>query len=171
MAFAQSADPQTYLDIVQFLHYEASLLDNGQFREWVNVITEDVLYRVPLRVTREREHGAGFVPSMYHYEEDRDSLEMRVLRLETEAAWAEDPPSRTRHLVSNIRVETIDEMHVRVFSNILLFRSRGESAAYDFLSGERIDILRKEGDGWKIKEREVRLDMSSIPMHNLAILL
>ncbi|CAM3483567.1 aromatic-ring-hydroxylating dioxygenase subunit beta [Hydrogenibacillus schlegelii] len=158
------------LEILNFLHHEAHLLDAGKFNAWLELLTDDIRYRVPVRVTREREHGPGIIDHMSHYEEDRYSLEMRIKRLETEAAWAEDPPSRTRHFVTNVRVEPIDDRHVRVYSNLLLFRSRGDSPNFDLLSAERVDVLRRTDGGWKLAAREVVLDVSTVPTHNLAIL-
>src|SRR5581483_742568 len=95
-------------------------------------------------VTREHTAGPGFDDRMAHMYEDRDSLEMRALRVNTEYAWAEEPPSRTRHFVTNVRVsggERGDELAVR--SNLLLYRTRGDVPAYDILSAERRDVLRR----------------------------
>ena len=74
--------------------------------------------------------------------EDHGSLEARVARLETEYAWAEDPPSRTRRLVSNIRVEAGEaEGTLRAKSNLLIYRGRYDSPSYNLIAGERQDVL------------------------------
>ena len=88
---------------------------------------------------------------MAHFDEDRYSLMKRVERLETEHAWAEDPPSRTRRFVTNIRCwigDSDDELVAR--SNLLLFRSRGDTLGPDLLSGQRTDLLRRTAKdcGW-----------------------
>ena len=97
---------------------------------------------------------------------------MRVLRLETEYAWAEDPPSRSRHFVTNVQVapgDSGDEFEVT--SNLLLYRTRGDVATYDILSGERKDVLRRAGDGFRLAKRVVLLDQTTIMTHNLALIM
>jgi len=44
--------------------------------------------------------------------EDRRYLEMRVARLDTGMAWAEDPPSRTRHLIGNLEAAPLENGEV-----------------------------------------------------------
>ncbi|WP_018111967.1 aromatic-ring-hydroxylating dioxygenase subunit beta [Thermus igniterrae] len=165
-------------EVLEFLYREAELLDEGRYREWLSLTTEDVLYQVPVRLTRERppEGGYGGVSErMFHLDEDRTSLEMRVARLETGFAWAEDPPSRLRHFVTNVRVgepkptERGEEVEVR--SNLLVFRSRWDRPEYTFLSAERRDLLRRENGTWKLARRVVILDQSTLPTHNLSFFL
>ena len=63
-------------------------------------------------------------------DETKETLAGRVARLETGMAWAEDPPSRTRHLITNIEVEPGDsEAEVKVYSNFIVYRSRGGDRA------------------------------------------
>ena len=129
-------------------------------------------YVMPVRVNRERGEGDGFSEEAFYFEETRGSLELRVRRLETEYAWAEDPPSRTRHFVTNVRVapgEEEDEVAVR--SNLLLYRSRGSDPRHDLISAERKDVLRKEDGQWKLKKRVILLDHSILTTHNLSIFL
>ncbi|WP_243095600.1 aromatic-ring-hydroxylating dioxygenase subunit beta [Thermus thalpophilus] len=165
-------------EILDFLHHEAELLDEGRYRDWLELVTDDIVYQVPIRMTRERspEGGpSGVSDRMFHLDEDRTSLEMRVARLETGFAWAEDPPSRLRHFVTNVRVgqprstERGEEVEVR--SNLLLFRSRWDKPEFTFLSAERRDVLRREGGRWKLARRLVILDHSTLPTHNLSFFL
>lgn len=159
-------------EIRDFLIEEAELLDTGRFREWLDHVTDDMRYFVPVRVTRERAAPTDIVAGAFHMDDDHDALEMRVLRLETEYAWAEDPPSRTRHFVTNLRVcATERDGELRVKSNLLLYRTRGDVPKFDLLSGERHDTLRREDDAWKLASRAVILDQSVILTHNLAVIL
>jgi 3-phenylpropionate/cinnamic acid dioxygenase small subunit len=163
---------ETYLECVAFLNLEAELLDDNRIRDWFALIAEDIDYRVPIRVTRERFAGPGFSSEGYHMLEDHGSLETRVLRLETEYAWAEDPPSRTRRMVSNIRVtpgEPSDELNAK--SNLMVYRGRYDASAHQLIVGERQDILRRTDDGLKLRKRLVLLDQSTLGTHNLAIFL
>ena len=153
-----------------FLYHEAELLDGGRFEEWLELLTEDVRYQMPVRVTRERGQGADVSPDMQFFWEDRVTLGLRVQRLRTEFAWAEDPPSRTRHFVTNVRVrpaDVRDEIDVR--SYLLLYRNRGDSAQYDLLSGERHDRLRRVDGAWKLARRSFVVDQVVLGTRNLAI--
>lgn len=162
----------TLREVTEWLSMEAELLDNGKYREWLDLVTEDLSYVVPLRVTREREAESDVIIGMSHQDDDADSMEMRVLRLETEYAWAEDPPSRSRHFVTNIRVtpgENADEYAVK--SNLLLYRTRGDVPSFDILSGERQDVLRRVADRFRLAKRVVLLDQTTVMTHNLALIM
>ncbi len=107
---------------------------------------------------------------MAHLDEDSYSLRKRVERFETDHAWAEDPPSRTRRHISNVRAwEAGDDLEVR--SNVLLFRSRGDIHAPDLVSAGRVDRLRREPGGLKLADRVVALDESVVRMQNFAVFL
>ena len=166
-----SLTPETYLGICQALYQEAALLDDGRFDDWLQFLTEDIVYQVPVRTTRER--GRSDVSDeMYHFDENYPSLSKRVERLNTRFAWAEDPPSRTRHVVSNIQVfpaERPDEVAVRC--SLLVYRNRGGDAAYDLLAGERHDRLRLVDGAWRLAHRRVILDQSTLGTKNLGIFL
>ena len=163
---------ETYWEVYAFLMHEAELLDDHRERDWLDLFTEDAEYLMPVRITRERGGGDGFDRASNYFEETRGSLELRVRRLETEYAWAEDPPSRTRHFVTNIRVaEAEREGEVSVKSNLLLYRSQGSDPTYDILSAERHDVLRREDGAWKLRRREILLDHAVVTTHNLAVFL
>ncbi len=163
---------ETYWEAYSFLMHEAELLDERRERDWLDLFTDDAEYLMPVRVNRERAEGDGFSEEAYYFEETRGSLELRVRRLETEYAWAEDPPSRTRHFVTNVRVaEGDEEYELAVRSNLLLYRSRGSDPRYDLISAERKDVLRKEEGHWKLRKRVILLDHSVLTTHNLSVFL
>jgi 3-phenylpropionate/cinnamic acid dioxygenase small subunit len=171
-ASASAADGAVWVEVQQFLIHEAELLDDNRQRDWLGLLTDDVAYEVPVRVTKERAAGKGFSSSAFHMQEDYGMLETRVARLETEYAWAEDPPSRTRRYVTNFRVEQTenpDELVVK--SNLLIYRNRHDSPTHQLIAGERHDVLRRTEGGWKIARRTVYLDQSTLGTHNLAIFL
>lgn len=162
---------QNEREVSRFLIKEAELLDRGQFREWLQLLTADVIYQMPMRATRERSAGDGF-DTMHHFDEDRPSLEMRVRRLETEYAWAEEPATRTRRFVTNLRVEAgaaDDELLATV--NVLIFRSRGDAATHTLLSMERQDTVRLEDGQWKLAKRVMLLDQTSLPVSHISVIL
>jgi len=155
----------------QFLVEEAALLDAADYAGWLELLCEDIRYVMPVRVTTAR--GAGFdaLADMGHFDENLYALRKRVQRLATDHAWTEDPPSRTRHFVSNIRTFRHGEAELRVESSLLLFRSRGDTRPPDLLSAGRADILRETGDGYRLARREIVVDESVLRTQNLAVFL
>jgi 3-phenylpropionate/cinnamic acid dioxygenase small subunit len=97
----------------------------------------------------------------------------RIMRLTaTKSAWAEDPPSRTRRLVTNVMVEQGDQAgELRVRSYLLVTRSRFNFDEFDLISGERRDVLRLVDDRFKLARREIILDQAVLGTANLAIFL
>ncbi len=165
-------------EVERFLDHEAELLDEGRLDEWLDVLTDDVVYQVPVRINREQtgeSRVTGVRTDSFHLDENRDSLEMRVDRIATGFAWAEEPPSRLRHLVGNVRVSEprpTDEgdggEEVDVRSNVLVYRSRGDRSDHDLLSAERHDVLRRVDGGLRLARRWVVLDSTVVPTLNLA---
>jgi phthalate 3,4-dioxygenase subunit beta len=158
----------------QFLVEEAALLDAGDFDAWLALLTDDIRYLMPVRVTTAR--GAGFdsLPDMAHFDEDMYALRKRVQRLATDHAWTEDPPSRTRHFVTNVRTfGGEDDGGLRVESALLLFRSRGDTREADLVSCGRDDVLRPDpaSGGYLLARREITVDESVLRTQNLAIFL
>jgi len=163
-------DP-AHQDAHQFLVEEAALLDAGDFQGWLDLLTADIRYVMPVRVTTAR--GAGFdsLADMGHFDEDLYALRKRVQRLATDHAWTEDPPSRTRHFVSNVRTFAVGQAELRVESALLLFRSRGDTREADLLSAGRTDLLRWTEAGYRLARREILVDESVLRTQNLAIFL
>ena len=152
---------------------ETYLLDAQDYAAWLELLTDDIRYLMPVRVTTALAAGFDTAPGMAHFDEDRYSLERRVARFATEHAWTEDPPSRLRHHVSNVRTFAgghADELAVQ--SAVLLFRSRGDVREAAILSAGRDDLLRRESDGvWRLSRRTITVDESVLRMQNLAVFL
>lgn len=165
------ADPR-HLDAHRFLVDEAALLDRRLWKRWLELMAEDVRYLVPVTVTVAAGDGRPPAPGMAHMDEDLYSLTKRVERLETEHAWTEDPPSRTRHLVTNVRTSVTErEDELGVESSLLLFRSRGDDRAPEIICANRVDVVRRTGPGLRLRSRLVRLDEAVLRTQNLAIFL
>lgn len=163
-----------YNQIVEFLYDEATILDEIRLREWGALLAEDLVYSAPLRQTRSIAHyEASIIRTMQHYHDDYRSMMGRIMRLTgTKSAWAEDPPSRTRRLVTNVMVNTTEkEDEYAVRSYLLIMRSRFDFDQYDMISGERRDVLRRNGDSFKLARRETLLDQAVLGTPNLAIFL
>jgi 3-phenylpropionate/cinnamic acid dioxygenase small subunit len=169
-------------DVERFLYFEARLLDERRFHEWLDLFTDDIRYWMASRPNRypKSSKAIAMLDRQNYVEEDSDreealalfdetkeTLAARVARLDTGMAWAEDPPSRTRHFVSNIEVEPSDG-DLRVRCNYLVYRSRGEMEE-DFYVGAREDLLRQVGGSWKIASRRLILDQNVLSAKNLSI--
>ncbi len=157
-------------EVLEVLYREAELVDTGRFDEWLDLMTDDIQYQMPVRLTRERGQEADLSSDMQHFWDDRVTLALRIKRLKTEFAWAEDPPSRTRHFVSNVRIGAAgapDEIEVRAY--VLIYRNRGDRAQHDLISGERHDRLRRVNGGWKLARRVFVVDQAVLGTGNLAI--
>jgi phthalate 3,4-dioxygenase beta subunit len=155
----------------QFLVEEAALLDAADYSGWLDLLCADIRYLMPVRVTTAR--GAGFDshPSMAHFDEDMYALRKRVQRLATGYAWTEDPPSRTRHFVTNVRTFSRANAEFLVESAVLLFRSRGDTREADLISAGRTDLLRETSAGLRLARREICVDEAVLRTQNLAIFL
>jgi len=95
---------------------------------------------------------------------------MRVARLDTGMAWAEDPPSRTRHLVGNLEAELLENGEVKARTAFLVYRSHLETD-HQLLSGYREDVLRKVEEVWKVARRMIVLDANVLLDKNLSVFL
>lgn len=171
-------------EIEQFLYREARLLDDRRFEEWLALFTDDVRYWMPVRSTRYPKRSKAIVPlaperwdedelgkdgDVAIYDETKETLARRIARLDTGMAWAEDPPSRTRHLVSNVEVEPGErDGELRVCSNFLVYRSRGETEQ-DVYVGTRRDTLRRVDGDWRVARRTIILDQNVLLAKNVSI--
>jgi 3-phenylpropionate/cinnamic acid dioxygenase small subunit len=159
-----------WFEVVRWLDHEAELLDAGEFDAWLDLLAEDVRYCMPVRLTRERGAVSDVHQGAPHFMENIGTLRMRVARLHTEFAWAEDPPSRTRRFVTNVRPHVSTD-GVEVRSYLLVYRSRGEDVSPEMISAERHDVLGRTPDGLRLRRREIQIDQATLGVRNLALLL
>jgi len=166
-------DQALWFALMQFYIREAWLLDERKFREWLDLFTDDVLYFMPRRKNvprREAHREVTPLGDLALLEEDKRYLEMRVARLDSGMAWAEDPPSRTRHLVGNLLVQSLDGGLVQAKTAFLVYRSHLETDQQLF-AGCREDVLRRVDGAWKIARRTILLDANVLLDKNLSIFL
>jgi biphenyl 2,3-dioxygenase subunit beta len=166
-------------EIEQFYYEEAALLDAHEYDPWVELFTDDATYFVPIRRTRARrqlEQEFTQRGEMGFMSETKASLRGRAIKFNSGRAWAEDPPSRTRHLITNIRVLDDNGEELRVASNFHLYRTRLKSEEDSWI-GSRIDRLRRdrpggpggpETDTFRIAERTVYLEQTVLLSRNLS---
>jgi 3-phenylpropionate/cinnamic acid dioxygenase small subunit len=156
---------------MDILWYEAALLDTDRQLEWLELLTDDIVYTMPVRKTVSRKDGSGidsrgggFSGGSFNFNDTLDDLKMRVNKnVVVEGAFDRDPPPRIRRVVSNVLVHTTEVPdEYRVDSYIVMLRNQYNLTDYDFLSGTRQDVLRKVGDDLRLARRTILLDMSTI---------
>lgn len=165
--------------VMEFLELEAELLDGARFKEWLDLLARDISYRMPVRTDRGdgmglplTEEEAGFSGSGF-FDEDWGSLDLRIRRsTDSRFNWAEQPRSRTRRFVTNVRVQRLPAGELRATSNLLLVRSRWRDPGLDLISAQRNDRLRTTAEGGLLlADREILVDQTNLAATDLAIFL
>ena len=161
-------------EIEAFLYHEAELLDERRYEAWLDLFTEDAHYFMPMRRNvpndePDREFTRAGADVNW-FDEGKDTLTRRVKQILTGIHWAEEPPSRICHMVSNVQVAAADSAsgEVVVKSRFLVYRNRVETET-DFLVGKREDVLRRVNGGWKIARRRIVLDQNVLLAKNLTV--
>ena len=157
-------------EVEQFYYTEAALLDAHRYHEWLDLFAEDAFYFMPLRRTRmQRELDKEFTQpgEMAFFDDTKPQLASRVNKLATGKSWSEDPPSRTRHLVTNVRVVEDDGNELSVESNFHLYRTRLKSEEDSWI-GSRHDLLRRAAASFLIARRTIFLEQTVLLSRNLS---
>jgi biphenyl 2,3-dioxygenase beta subunit len=156
--------------VEQFYYREAALLDAHEYEEWLTLFSDDTHYFMPIRRTVSRKDAQREFTrpgEVAYFDETKPLLKMRVDKLLTGRSWSEDPPSRTRHLITNVRVLADDGSEMEVASNFHLYRTRLKSEEDSWI-GSRLDVLRRDGESLLIAQREIRLEQTVILSRNLS---
>jgi 3-phenylpropionate/cinnamic acid dioxygenase small subunit len=165
----RASDPLWH-EVLDFYFTEAELLDNNEFDEWLTLLADDLSYTMPVRVTKRRADGPGFDDTMAHMDETRESLALRIKRLlTTTTAWAEDPPSRTRRFVTNLRCAQQSSGLTEAKTNLLLLRNRWDDPQFELFCAERRDVLRPVDDSFQLVSRQILVDQTRLGNINLAL--
>ena len=166
-------------EVEEFLYMEADLLDQRRFREWLDLLADELVYFMPIRRNvkfgqhAERENtrqGEG----ISWFDEDKWTLGKRVEQILTGVHYAEEPLSRVTHMVSNVRLLEVSPSpeaaeQVVVGSRFLVYQNRVEYETAMFV-GRRTDTLRRNEDSWLIARREMILEQNVLLAKNLSIL-
>jgi 3-phenylpropionate/cinnamic acid dioxygenase small subunit len=155
----------------EFLATEARLLDARRFRDWYELLDDAIVYHVPLREARL--HLADEIPpGAYRLLDSKKHIETRIKRLESGAAWAETPPSRTLRVVGSLIVTATDRPDVLVAENaLLLYRQRGHGQPGDVIPVRRRDELRLTVGGARLLRRDALLTEAVLTTPNLGVFL
>ena len=164
-------------EVEDFLYREAELLDERRYEEWLDLFTSDVHYWMPMRrnVPRDEPEREFTRPGtdVNWFDEGKDTLTRRVRQILTGVHWAEEPPSRTCHVVANVQVlhatpDGPSPTEIGVKSRFLVYRNRVETET-DLLVGKREDLLRRVDGQWKIARRKIVLDQNVLLAKNLTV--
>jgi 3-phenylpropionate/cinnamic acid dioxygenase small subunit len=163
-------------EVEDLLYREAELLDERRYEEWLDLFTDDVHYWMPMRRNVPADEGQHEFTrdgvDVNWFDEGKDTLARRVRQILTGIHWAEQPPSRICHMVSNVQVlpgpgaAAAAPPEIAVKSRFLIYRNRVETET-DILVGKREDLLRRVNGSWKIARRKIVLDQSVLLVKNL----
>ncbi len=145
--------PVTREQVEDFLYAEAALLDAWKLDEWLALLTEDAVYRVPSN----DKPASDPKDTLFTIADDIHRIRARVTRLQDKNAHAEFPRSRTRRLITNVRILEQDESMVRVEANFIVYRFRRHESVYQFVGQYRYDLC-LDGTSFKIASRVAIID-------------
>jgi len=153
--------------VEDFMFLEAELLDEWRLREWLELFTPDACYYVP---ASDVASDASPDTSLFYVADDRFRLEQRVERLLKRTAHAEYPRSKTRHLVSNVRIRARRGDELEVGAGVVTYRTKnGLTETYIGTYRYRLAIT---PEGLRIREKRCSLDMDGLrPNGRISIIL
>jgi p-cumate 2,3-dioxygenase beta subunit len=142
------ADVVTREQVEDFLYREAALLDAWKLDEWLELLAEDATYRVPSNDRPDSDPKSA----LFTIADDIRRIRARVARLKDPHAHAESPRSRTRRMISNVRITGRDPLTVE--ANFVIHRFRGNDDVRQYVGRYRY-VLTPE---MRIRSREAILE-------------
>ena len=156
---AQQLETIVRQTIEDFLYEEAALLDEWRLEEWLELLTEDATYEVPSTDTPDGDPKT----TLSIIADDITRIRSRVQQLLGKSAWAENPPSRTRRLISNVRIRGVEGENISVTANFAVYRMRFEHT--DTYVGRYEYTLTQRDGRLKIRARKAILDLEALRPH------
>jgi p-cumate 2,3-dioxygenase subunit beta len=142
------------------LFEEADLLDQWKLEQWLALFTADAAYLVP---STDLPPGADPARTLFYIADDRERLNQRIVRLMKKSAHSEYPRSRTRHLVSNVRVGAALGDETPVSAAFVTFRTKG--GVTDTYMGRLLYRLKRIDGQLRIREKRCELDLDGLRPH------
>jgi p-cumate 2,3-dioxygenase beta subunit len=143
----------TRAEVEDFLYHEAALLDEWKLNEWEALLTDDATYYVPPNDQPEGDHRS----TLFLVADDRERIRQRIIRINDPNCHAEYPKSRTRRMISNVRILGVEGDLVTAVANFVCYRYRRYERIREYVGAYRY-VLRRAGDSFRIKERRVLID-------------
>ena len=150
---AALAPEVTRAQVEDFLYREATLLDEWRLDDWLALLTDDARYLVPSNDRPDADPASA----LFTIADDASRIRARVTRLKDRNAHAEHPPSRTRRMISNVRVVGRERDELRVEANFVVYRFRRDERIREYVGRYRY-VLRVESGALRIAKREALID-------------
>jgi p-cumate 2,3-dioxygenase beta subunit len=151
-----SADLPSRHEVEDLLYKEADLLDRWRLDEWFEMLTDDATYQVPPTDTP----GGDSRNTLFLIADDASRIRARVKQLMGKSAWSENPPSRTRRIISNVRVLGREGENIHIAANFVAYRLRHELVD-TYIGHYEYELVRREGE-LKIRKRKAILDIEAL---------
>lgn len=146
-------------EVEDFLFYEAELLDAWETEQWAGLYTEDALYEVTSPACADPA-GADARNTLFLISDRIDRIRGRAVRLTKKTAHAEYPRSKTRHMVSNVRVLGGEGEETKARANFAVFRTKEDTST--IYMGEAFFTLVRTAEGTRIRHKRCVLDLNSL---------
>ena len=164
-------------EIEEFYYDEAECIDSRRFTEWLDMLHDDLRYFMPMRHNVKFGHHAARENTredagISWFNEDKWTVTKRVEQILTGVHYAEEPLSRTTHIITNVQVtealpDAASAQEIRTACRFHTYLNRVEYETYHFV-GKRYDTLLRVGGAWKVRHREIILDQSVLQAKNLS---
>ena len=151
------ADAVSRAEIEDLFYHEAELLDAWKLDDWLALMTDDAAYYVPPNDKPDADHRF----TLFTIADDIVRLRERIIRLKDPNCHAEYPPSRTRRLITNVRITGHDGDTISASANFSIHRYRRGGAHQEFVGRYRYKLRRVAGK-LKIAERRAILDAEEL---------
>lgn len=146
-------------DVTSFLLNEADMLDEWRLDEWLALFDSCGRYTVaPLQ-----NNNAEPSEALYLVSDDYARLRVRVTHLLGGTAWAELPRSRTRRLITNVRLMDVEPTKITAKANFVVYQFRN-SESWEFVGTSQYKLALVE-DKLSILHRAIRLDHETMNSH------
>lgn len=153
--------------VENFMYREADLLDSWRLNEWLELFEPGASYEVPSTSTPEGRHGE----TLFLVSDDWTRLQARVKRLNSRNAHVENPQSRTKRMITNVRVTPSDEPDLlTVTANFLIVRSRYQIV--DLYPGTYQHVLVADDGSLRFRRRKAVLALEALrPAGKLSVII
>ncbi len=154
---ADAVDAVRREDVEALFYEEAALLDAWRLDDWLGLLTPDARYLVPPNDVPDGDPR----DTLFTIADDIRRIRGRVKRLNSAEAHAESPRSRTRRMVSNVRIVERGGDELVAEANFIVYRFRRDERIGEYVGRYRYR-LRATGDGLRIAERRAVLDCEEL---------
>lgn len=144
--------------VEKFIYEEVDLLDRWELDAWEALFTDDAEYLIPPIGVRDVQ-PTDYDTNLFVISDARDMLAARVERLKSKQAYAENPRSHIRHMVSNVRIKEGGKDLLTVVANFVVYRVR-RTRITEYM-GQYEYLLKPDGDSFRIRRKTTYLDIEA----------